>query len=95
MRTWSPRWRGDAHAGRTETSVQLALGAGRVRTARAEAGAAGSLAELLPGLRRSGVLGVSPNGVLGDPTGASSEEGWRLLEDAVADLAILLGEWVT
>ena len=92
VRAWSPRWRGDAHAGRTETSVQLALG-GRVLADRAEAGASGSLAALLPELRRAGVRGVSPNGVLGDPAGASADEGERLLADAVADLADVLDDW--
>ena len=95
VRLWSPRWRGDAHAGRTETSVQLALGASRVRTARAQVGAMGALTELLPELHRSGVLGVSPNGVLGDPAGADGKQGRRLLEDAVADLSVLLDGWAS
>lgn len=93
VRTWSPQWRGDAHAGRTETSVQLALDAGRVRTARAAPGATGPLAELLPELRRSGVLAVSPNGVLGDPAGASADQGRRLLAAAAADLLLMLEQW--
>lgn len=95
VRVWSPRWRGDAHAGHTETSVQLALGGTRVRTARAQVGAMGTLTELLPELRRSGMLGVSPNGVLGDPAGADGEEGRRLLEHAVADLSVLLDKWAS
>jgi mycofactocin precursor peptide peptidase len=33
---WLPRWLGDAHAGRTETSLQLALAPGRVRLDRDE-----------------------------------------------------------
>jgi creatinine amidohydrolase len=92
VRAWSPRWRGDAHAGRTETSVQLHLGA-RLHLDRAQAGALAPLAELLPELRRTGVLGVSPNGVLGDPTGASPEEGGRLLQAAADDLCALLDAW--
>ena len=92
VRCWSPRWRGDAHAGRTETSVQLALDGGRVRAGR-EAGATGPLRDLLPALRRTGVLGVSANGVLGDPAGASAAEGGRLLDAAAADLAALLDGW--
>ena len=92
VRAWSPRWRGDAHAGRTETSVQLALG-GRVRPGLGQAGATAPLAELLPELRRSGVRGVSPNGVLGDPAGAAADEGNRLLADAAADLAAVLDGW--
>lgn len=93
VRTWSPQWRGDAHAGRTETSVQLALDAGRVRTGRAAPGAMDPLAELLPELRRSGVLAVSPNGVLGDPAGASADQGRRLLAAAAADLLLMLEQW--
>ncbi len=92
VRAWSPRWRGDAHAGRTETSVQLALGR-RVLTDRAAAGATAPLAELLPALRRDGVRGVSPNGVLGDPAGAHAGEGEQLLAAAAADLARLLDGW--
>ena len=33
----------------------------------------------MPRLRAGGVAAVCPNGVLGDPTGASAEEGDRLL----------------
>ena len=35
--------------------------------------------ELMPALRSEGVRAVSANGVLGDPTGASAEEGQRVL----------------
>lgn len=91
--TWSPRWRGDAHAGRTETSVQLALCPARVRTAAAAPGAMAGLAELLPELRRSGVRAVSPNGVLGNPTGANAVEGDALLALAVAQLTTVLDGW--
>jgi mycofactocin system creatininase family protein len=93
VQAWSPRWRGDPHAGRVETSVQLALDPRRVRTDRAEAGATAGLAELLPELRRGGVRGVSPNGVLGDPTGASEQHGRDLLAAAVADLSAVLDGW--
>jgi creatinine amidohydrolase len=93
VRVWSPNWRGDAHAGRTETSVQLALSPARVRLSVAAAGATESLASMLPSLRRSGVLAVSPNGVLGDPTGASASEGASLLDDAVFALSELLDGW--
>jgi mycofactocin system creatininase family protein len=70
---------GDAHAGRAETSVVLALDPAAVRWEAAEPGATAPLAELLPALRAGGVAAVSPNGVLGDPTGATAEEGERLL----------------
>jgi mycofactocin precursor peptide peptidase len=83
---WSPRWDGDAHAGRTETSIMLALHPERVDLARAEAGNVTPLRELLPALVDHGVRPVSGNGVLGDPSGASAEEGRRLLDGATRDL---------
>ena len=91
VRAWSPGWRGDAHAGRTETSVQLALAPGRVALQAAEVGATAPLDELLPRLRDGGVAAVSANGVLGDPSGASPEEGDRLLRTAVDELCAWLG----
>jgi mycofactocin system creatininase family protein len=91
---WSPRWRGDAHAGRTETSVMLALDAGRVGPSR-EAGATDSLVDLLPKLRRGGLRSVTGNGVLGDPQGASVEEGAALLGAALDDLASTVDSWLT
>jgi mycofactocin system creatininase family protein len=84
---WSPRWRGDAHAGQTETSVVAALDPGLVTADRAVAGETAPLATLLPRLRSEGVRAVSPNGVLGDPTGADAAAGRELLDAAVADLA--------
>ena len=75
---------GDAHAGRTETSLMLALAPGLVDLASAEAGRPEPIAALLPTLRTQGVAAVSPNGVLGDPAGASAEEGARTLR-ALAD----------
>lgn len=70
---------GDAHAGRTETSLMLHLDPAVVRLEAAEAGERRPLGELIDRLRRDGVRPVSPNGVLGDPAGASAEEGRRLL----------------
>src|SRR3954449_12477260 len=61
---------GDAHAGRTETSVMLHVEPGAVRAALA-AGETAPIGQLLPRLRTEGVRAVSPDGVLGDPTGAS------------------------
>jgi creatinine amidohydrolase len=78
---------GDAHAGRTETSLMLAIDADAVRLEAAEPGCTEPIDRLLPRLRAEGVRPVSSNGVLGDPTGASAEEGRVLLEALVADLA--------
>ena len=84
---WSPRADGgDAHAGRTETSVVLALDPSAVHLDRAEPGATAPLDLLVGPLRRGGVIAVAPNGVLGDPTGASAAEGAAVLDAMVADL---------
>lgn len=78
--------RADAHAGWVETSLMLHLAGADVRVDRAVAGERRPLAEILPALRRDAVAGVSPNGVLGDPAGASAAEGQRLFE-AMCDAA--------
>ena len=90
---WFPRWRGDAHAGRVETALQLALAPSAVRLSRAEAGATAPLAALMPALRAGGVRAVSANGVLGDPAGATAEEGRRLLASLAADLVAAVAAW--
>ena len=94
VRAWSPRFGGDAHAGRTETSLMLALDPSRVRIELAAAGRTEDIAVLMPRLRREGVRAVSPNGVLGDPAGASAREGRELLERATADLQAFVARWL-
>lgn len=74
---------GDAHAGRTETSLMTALAPATVRHDLAQAGATEPVEVLMPVLRAGGVIAVSPNGVLGDPAGATAEEGERLLTGLV------------
>jgi mycofactocin system creatininase family protein len=71
---------GDAHAGRTETALMLHLDAGSVRLNLAEPGETRPIGELMPRLREDGVRSVSANGVLGDPRGATAQEGGALLE---------------
>jgi mycofactocin precursor peptide peptidase len=78
---------GDAHAGHSETSVMLALAPDAVRLDAAERGDVRALATILPLLRESGVRAVSPNGVLGDPAGASAAEGERLLAHLAGSLS--------
>ena len=91
---WEPHWDGDAHAGRTETSLQLAMDPARVRLDRAAPGDTRPIAELLPLLREQPVRSVSPNGVLGDPAGASAAEGSALLDTLVADLDASVRAWL-
>ena len=79
--------RADAHAGWVETSLMLHLAPEDVRADRAAVGDGRSLDEILPALRRDGVRGVAPNGVLGDPVGASAAEGRRLFD------AMCVGAW--
>jgi creatinine amidohydrolase len=84
---------GDAHAGRTETSLLLALRPGVVEIDRAEAGDTRPVAELLDVLRRDGVAGVSTNGVLGDPAGASAVEGEQILQGMVERALVGVRAW--
>lgn len=85
---------GDAHAGRTETSLMLAIDPSAVRLGLAEAGRTEPLAGLLPRLRAEGVRPVSSNGVLGDPKGASAAEGLALLSALSNDLiGAVLARW--
>ncbi|MGW6696792.1 mycofactocin biosynthesis peptidyl-dipeptidase MftE [Nocardia sp. NPDC055049] len=93
VRLFSPGYGGDPHAGRTETSIQLALRPDRVRAELAEPGDRRPLAELLPLLRMGGVRAASPNGILGDPTGSSAEEGAGLLTIATTALLEDLRRW--
>jgi creatinine amidohydrolase len=47
----------------------------------------------MPALRTRGLAAVSPNGVLGDPTGATATEGYELLDRLAADLVSAVDEW--
>ncbi|MEU0463315.1 mycofactocin biosynthesis peptidyl-dipeptidase MftE [Amycolatopsis sp. NPDC006131] len=91
VRAWCPDGPADdTHAGRLETSVMLALRPEAVRVDRFEAGATRPLPELIGRLRDEGVRGVSPNGVLGDPAGATAEAGRATLRrwaDALLEAA--------
>jgi mycofactocin system creatininase family protein len=75
---------GDAHAGRTETSLLLHFDPGAVHLAGAEPGELTPARELMDRLRAEGVRPVSPNGVLGDPRGATASEGEKLLAELVS-----------
>ncbi|MBK3566266.1 mycofactocin biosynthesis peptidyl-dipeptidase MftE [Streptomyces sp. MBT62] len=85
--TGCPAPGGDAHAGRTETSLMLHLAPEHVRLEAAVTGDTRPLSVLLPELMAHGVRAVSPSGVLGDPTGASAGEG-RTTMDAMVSTAV-------
>jgi len=80
----------DAHAGHDETSVMLHLASGRVRMDRAAPGNTETLEAILPALMASGVMAVSPSGVLGDPTRASADHGAALFDGLVRDVVRLI-----
>lgn len=81
---------GDAHAGRSETSMMLAIAPNLVHLDVAEAGDTRPWREITPDVRSGGVRAVSANGVLGDPAGASAEEGVRLIDGIVGRLVDLV-----
>lgn len=84
---------GDAHAGRTETSLMLHVEPAEVRLEAAVAGETAPLARLLPRLRVEGVRSVSPTGVLGDPAGASAAEGADFLAGMTSRLVAAVRGW--
>lgn len=91
---WAPAVPGgDAHAGRTETSLLLHLRPASVDLPAATAGNTTDLRMLLPELRAGGVAAVSPNGVLGDPAGATAAEGEALLARLTRDLVEAVAAW--
>ncbi len=80
----------DLHAGVTETSLMLHLRPDAVRLDLAEAGNTQPLSEILPAMVAGGVAAVSANGVLGDPAGATADEGARVLRAMVAEVVEVL-----
>jgi mycofactocin precursor peptide peptidase len=92
---WSPTGNagGDAHAGRTETSVMLHLAPDAVRLERAAAGNTTTMTQLIPALQQHGVKAVSPNGVLGDPAGASAAEGQTIFDRWARELCAAVKAW--
>jgi len=73
----------DAHAGFTETSIMLYVAPDLVRMDLAEPGNTTAVEELLGQMRATGLASVTPNGVLGDPAGATGERGRQYLEELV------------
>ena len=90
---WWPRIKhGDAHAGASETSMMLAINPEQVDMAKAEVGSTKPIGEISTQLRSGVVRSVSANGVLGDPTTATSEHGLSLLSQLTHDLVTFINE---
>ncbi|MCU1477101.1 MAG: mftE [Subtercola sp.] len=81
----------DAHAGRTETSLMLHLAPADVALDRLEPGNTEPLSLLMRDLSEGGVAAVSPNGILGDPRGATAAEGEALFEQIVDTVVRRIG----
>lgn len=84
---------GDVHAGRTETSLLLHL-APHLVIPPFVVGNTQPLAELLPAMIEGGTAAVSPNGILGDPTGATAREGEQLFAQMSGRLVAHAGKWL-
>lgn len=82
----------DLHAGATESALMLHLHPTSVH-AGAAMGNTTSLAQLLPLLRTSGVRALSANGVLGDPTSATAEQGATLFTAMERDVHNRIQLW--
>ena len=90
---WPTAQMADADAGHAETSMMLALRPDLVRVERAVSGETAPVAALMGQLRAGGVVAVSPNGVLGDPAGATAAEGASLVREMADDLALAFDGW--
>lgn len=91
---WAPSIPGaDAHAGYAETSLMLHVRPDAVDRGAAVAGNTTELRLLLPELRARGVAALSPNGILGDPAGASGPAGEALFTRLVEDLVRAVAAW--
>ncbi len=78
---------GEPHAGYGETSILLHLCPEVVRLDRIAPGVTTPWSEIGPRAVSEGFAAVSPNGVLGDPTRATAEDGERLFGDLVERLS--------
>ncbi|RTL04561.1 MAG: mycofactocin biosynthesis peptidyl-dipeptidase MftE [Acidimicrobiia bacterium] len=91
---WHPRVPGgDSHAGATETSMLLHLCPEVVDLTRAEVGSTARWRDIGDAVRTGGLAAVSANGVLGDPTGATEEEGRRIVGMLVEQLCAAVDRW--
>lgn len=85
----------DMHAGKTETSLMLAIAPELVDMSVAQEGASGDAQSLIQSMRDGGVKSVTENGVLGDPTLATAEHGVEVLDLYVRSLHMFLNSCAT
>lgn len=93
---WSPTSSDptDTHAGHVETSVMLAIDPERVRMDRAQVGTTARISDVASTLRENGVRAISENGVLGDPTRASADDGRIILDTWTRSLIDAVHTWL-
>jgi creatinine amidohydrolase len=70
--------------------MMLAINPEQVNMAKVEVGSTKPIGEISAQLRSGGVRAVSTNGVLGDPTTATSEHGHNLLSQLTRDLVTFI-----
>ena len=92
MLAFFPRWTGDRHAGRTRRRCSSSC-VPRSCWCRAEPGDRRPIAESDARSAAGGMRAVAPNGVLGDPRGATAEEGTPLLSAIAVDLTRAVDAW--
>ncbi len=83
---WPTGSHDDLHAGRIETSVMMSLAPDAVAFSSIAAGPTPSMTDL----EQRGVKALSPSGVLGDPTAATTAEGEQWLAKWVANLVSII-----
>lgn len=85
---------GDSHAGRTETSILLHADPTCVRTDRLPVGSTARWREIGPTVVAEGLAAVTANGVLGDATRATAQEGAAVLAQLVDQLDAVVRAFV-
>ncbi|GAA0504308.1 mycofactocin system creatininase family protein [Saccharopolyspora subtropica] len=92
---WWPCASGEphTHAARAETSMMSALRPTSVRFGRLAPGPPEPAGRLLDRMVSEGVRAVSPNGVIGQPSGANASEGDALLAEMATGLVDAVRSW--
>ena len=93
VEVWHPRVPdGDSHAGRTETSMMLAMDPASVRVDRLVVGSTARWREIGPVVVADGLRAVTDNGILGDPRDADAAHGEQLLAELTTQLIAMSAE---